>query len=51
MTSGITEKKEKLFFAPGCALMLYKPELATKIHQMLNENLGEMDMLIDLLPA
>jgi Fe-S oxidoreductase len=26
--------------------MLYKPELATKIHQLLNENLGEMDMLM-----
>jgi len=35
-----------MVFAPGCALMLYKPELATKIHQLLNENLGEMDMLM-----
>ena len=37
---------DKLVFAPGCALMLYKPELAGKIHQLLNENLGEMDMLL-----
>jgi Fe-S oxidoreductase len=45
MTSGIREKKEKLFFAPGCALMLYKPELASKIHYLLNENMGDVDML------
>lgn len=32
-------------FAPGCALMLYKPELAIKLHAILNENLGKMDML------
>ena len=31
-------------FAPGCALMLYKPELAERLHRMLNENLGEMDL-------
>jgi Fe-S oxidoreductase len=37
---------DKLVFAPGCALMLYKPELARKIHQLLNKNLGEMDMLL-----
>jgi len=35
-----------LVFAPGCALMLYKPELAEKIHQLLNENLGEMNKLL-----
>jgi Fe-S oxidoreductase len=46
MTSGITGKKETLFFAPGCALMIYKPALGKKIHQLLNENLGEMDMLM-----
>ena len=46
MTSGISGKKEKLFFAPGCALMIYKPELAYKIHSLLNENLGNVDMLI-----
>jgi Fe-S oxidoreductase len=46
MTSGITGKKETLFFAPGCALMIYKPDLAKKIHHLLNENLGEMNMLM-----
>jgi Fe-S oxidoreductase len=35
----------KKVFAPGCALMLYKPELAKKIHRLLNENLGEVDKL------
>jgi hypothetical protein len=33
-------------FAPGCALMLYKPELALKLHSLLNENLGRMNMLL-----
>ena len=46
MTSGIQGKTEKLFFAPGCALMLYKPELAFKIHTLLNEKLGDTDMLL-----
>ncbi|MEI6061302.1 MAG: (Fe-S)-binding protein [Bacteroidota bacterium] len=32
-------------FAPGCALVLYKPELALKLHSVLNENLGVMDEL------
>ena len=32
-------------FAPGCAMMLYKPELATKIHAMLNAEAGEMGVL------
>ncbi len=32
-------------FAPGCALMLYKPELAQKIHAMLCKEVGEMDTL------
>lgn len=35
----------KRIFAPGCALMLYKPKLASKIHSMLNENIGKMDLL------
>jgi hypothetical protein len=46
MRSAGTSDKEKLVFAPGCAFILYKPKLATKIHKLLNENLGEMDMLI-----
>jgi len=33
-------------FAPGCALMIYKPELAAKLHSVLNENLGKMDELM-----
>lgn len=32
-------------FAPGCALLLYKPQLAEKLHSILNENLGEIDIL------
>ena len=35
---------EKIF-APGCALILYKQELVEKIHKILNENMGEMDIL------
>jgi Fe-S oxidoreductase len=33
-------------FAPGCALMIYKPELAKKIHLLLNDSFGEMDMVM-----
>jgi len=32
-------------FAPGCALMLYKPYLAEKLHAILNENVAKMDIL------
>jgi Fe-S oxidoreductase len=32
-------------FAPGCALMIYKPELAEKLHAVLNKEFGEMDLL------
>ena len=46
MTSGIKSKKEKLVFAPGCALMIYKPDLVVKIHKVLNETFGEMEMLM-----
>jgi Fe-S oxidoreductase len=38
--------KPKLLFAPGCALILYKPELAEKLHLLLNENPGKMDKLM-----
>ncbi|MBU2649760.1 MAG: (Fe-S)-binding protein [Bacteroidetes bacterium] len=31
-------------FAPGCALMLYKPELAKKVHTILNNSIGVMDL-------
>jgi Fe-S oxidoreductase len=37
---------KKRIFAPSCALMLYKPELAEKLHLILNENLGEMEKLM-----
>ncbi|MDI6726908.1 MAG: hypothetical protein QMD32_08065 [Smithellaceae bacterium] len=30
-------------FAPGCALMLYKPQLVAKIHKFLNHHYGEME--------
>ncbi|PKP31648.1 MAG: hypothetical protein CVU00_12475 [Bacteroidetes bacterium HGW-Bacteroidetes-17] len=36
----------KRVFAPGCALMIDRPELAEKLHLILNENLGEMDKLM-----
>jgi len=35
----------KKIFAPGCALMLYKPELAIKLHELLQNNFGSMKML------
>jgi len=37
----------KRIFVPGCALLLYKPELARRLHSILNDNLEEM-MLLDL---
>jgi hypothetical protein len=39
------EDKMRRIFAPGCALMLYKPGLAKRLHTMLNKNLGKMDIL------
>lgn len=41
-----SENIERLVFAPGCALMLYKPELAERVHKKLEELFGEMDMLL-----
>jgi len=35
----------KRMFAPGCALILYKPEFVDKLHKNLNENLEEMNLL------
>jgi hypothetical protein len=35
----------KMVFAPGCGLMLYKPELAEKLHFILNDQLGKIDVL------
>jgi hypothetical protein len=40
---GVTNK---LFFAPGCALMLYKPELADKVLLSLNNSIGKVEMLL-----
>jgi len=45
MTSKYKIDAEKIVFAPGCALTLYKPELVEKIHSILNTNLGQMDIL------
>lgn len=38
--------KSKTVFAPGCAMMLYKPDLAGKIYSFLKKQLGEMDMVL-----
>ena len=35
----------KRFFAPGCALMLYKPHLSQLLHEVLIENLGNIERL------
>jgi Fe-S oxidoreductase len=35
----------KRMFAPGCALMIYKPDLAKRIHSFLEEKLGKMEVL------
>ena len=32
-------------FAPGCAMMLYKPELAGKLLMVLNKHFGKIEML------
>jgi hypothetical protein len=36
----------KYLFAPGCALMLYKPHLARKIHRFLNSHYGSVELLL-----
>ncbi|MCE1198626.1 MAG: (Fe-S)-binding protein [Marinilabiliales bacterium] len=35
----------KIAFAPGCALMLYKPQLAFRIHASLKQRIPELEML------
>jgi Fe-S oxidoreductase len=45
MISLARSDNHKLIFAPGCALMLYKPGLAARIHKELNKYLGDMDVL------
>jgi Fe-S oxidoreductase len=37
---------ERMVFAPGCALMIYKPESAEKLHQILSKNLSKLDKLM-----
>lgn len=46
MKTGNKGEKEKLYFAPGCAFMIYKPDLVNRIHQFLNANLGDVDLLL-----
>jgi hypothetical protein len=41
--SNIKSRKIKRVFAPGCALMLYKPELTEKLYKILSENLGGIE--------
>lgn len=41
--SKIEKNDMKYVFAPGCTLMLYKPELAEKIKEAIASELGEMD--------
>jgi hypothetical protein len=36
---------KKTIFAPGCGLMLYKPEIAGKLHQILNKIFGHIEIL------
>jgi hypothetical protein len=36
----------KKMFAPGCALMLYKPHLADKLYSVLNDINGQTEMLL-----
>jgi hypothetical protein len=33
-------------FAPGCALMLYKPHLAERLHGVLSRRIGPMDLFL-----
>ena len=35
----------KYVYAPGCALIIYKPHLAARLHATLSEHLGEMPRL------
>ena len=36
----------KRVYAPGCAFVLYKPDLVERLHAILNESLGGMDRLL-----
>lgn len=35
---------EKVYFNPGCALSIYKPEIENKILEFLNENYGKVEL-------
>jgi Fe-S oxidoreductase len=35
----------KRMFAPGCALMIYKPDLALKLYSILSRRIGRLEML------
>ena len=35
----------KRVFAPGCALMLYKPDLADRVYKILNQEFGDIEVL------
>jgi Fe-S oxidoreductase len=37
---------EKLVFAPGCALMLYKPDLAYKVLDFFNKNMEHVELFL-----
>lgn len=39
------EKTMRTMFAPGCALTIYKPHLAERLHRILIENLGAVERL------
>lgn len=41
----IIKSVKKTVFAPGCGLMLYKPGLVEKVHSVLNNHFGKMDIL------
>lgn len=36
----------KRVYAPGCAFVLYKPDMVERLHTILNKNLGDMDRLL-----
>jgi hypothetical protein len=40
-----TGNHNEYVFAPGCALILYKPELSEKLHFFLQNQFGEMDIV------
>ena len=45
MSSAYNHNNENFLFAPGCALILYKPELVKRVHKQFEEIFGKMDIL------